>query len=78
MSDTFISFSTLVGKTIESVREDCVNVKTLTFTDGTSIDIEAEANAFSGLSIPHIFLCRSENDEEKRKLLQTALPKDKT
>lgn len=78
MSDTPISFSTLVGKTIASVDESCVNVKTLTFTDGTSVDVEAEVNAFSGFPIPHIFLSPSEEDEEKKQLLRTSLPKDNT
>ena len=51
MSDTPISFSALVGKTIASVDESCVNVKTLTFTDGTIINVEAEANALYSVSL---------------------------
>jgi len=79
MSDTPLSFSSLVGKTIATVDESSVNVKTLTFTDGTIVNVEAEVEAFSGFPVPHIFLYpSSEENEEKNKILRTSLATSNT
>jgi len=47
----------VVGKTVKSVENESVNVITLTFTDGTSLELWAEQAVYTPMgSIPGIFV----------------------
>ncbi len=61
----------LVGKTIQSINNDCVNVLKLTFTDGTELELWAETavRTFAG-EIPGIYV-----DVPKPKSVPPPLPK---
>lgn len=43
-----IQGSDVVGKTIESVKNDSVNVLILKFTDGTSVELWTDAAIYTG------------------------------
>lgn len=58
-----IKDSDIVGKTIQSVENTCVNTMTLVFTDGSKLELEAEQTVRVGDSyIPGIFVSESSNE----------------
>lgn len=54
----------VVGKTIESIENDSVNVLRLKFTDGTSVELWAEDAVYTPMgNIPGIFVDDSTSQE---------------
>lgn len=58
------NLSKFVGKTIKSINESAVNCKTITFTDGSEVQIFADCGS-SHISIPYFVLYENEQRDSK-------------
>lgn len=58
-----IKDSDIVGKTVKSIENTCVNTMTFFFEDGSKLELEAEQTVRIGDSyIPGIFVSESSNE----------------